>query len=248
MNVLISIADVKMSAILHEFFKDRGYEVLVESNPRKAIDIIRDKGTLLNNRRREVEHPRAAGISSRKSATQRAATNPIFSPSSMETIPRRSPLCSMPASTITSLPPRTRKSLRARLLVAEKQALLIENRITTWKDLRKADERYRNLLELTNDGVCVIEDKKFQLVSRQLVDMLGYAVEEMLGSTFMDYIEQEDLPEIAYAYERHMSGERGLGIFEVSARRKDGSRVRLQLNSGVIGQDSDQAELVLSAT
>jgi PAS domain S-box-containing protein len=79
--------------------------------------------------------------------------------------------------------------------------------------LRASEERYRAIVETTNEGVWMIDaDHRTTYVNRRMAEMLGYAVDEMLGRPVADFA----LNEVA------IGGKRRVVVF----RRKDGSELR----------------------
>jgi PAS domain S-box-containing protein len=58
--------------------------------------------------------------------------------------------------------------------------------------LRASEERYRNIVETTSEGVWMIDaDHRTTYVNRRMAEMLGYSVEEMLGRPVADFTPAE---------------------------------------------------------
>jgi PAS domain S-box-containing protein len=84
--------------------------------------------------------------------------------------------------------------------------------------LRATEERNRQIVETANDGIWMLDaEGKTTFVNQRLADMLGYEVDEMLGRTMFDFIDDEGF---AAAAESFASDAGRLGI---RYRRKDGS-------------------------
>ena len=66
----------------------------------------------------------------------------------------------------------------------------ITNRKLAEQALQKSEEKYRNIVEAAQEGIWVLDKKhKTRYVNKRLAEMLGYTVEEMIGSLpfcFMD--------------------------------------------------------------
>jgi PAS domain S-box-containing protein len=88
--------------------------------------------------------------------------------------------------------------------------------------LQKSEEKYRNIVETANEGIWEIDDQTCTTyVNQKMADLLGYTVEEMIGTSSYDYIDQADktLADSRLAsrkVEKH-------GQTEFKFRRKDGS-------------------------
>jgi PAS domain S-box-containing protein len=82
--------------------------------------------------------------------------------------------------------------------------------------LRASEQRYRNILETTTEGVWMIDaDHRTTYVNRRMAEMLGYTVAEMLGRPV------EDFTPVAAEVERAHAGE----AREVCYRRRDGTEM-----------------------
>jgi PAS domain S-box-containing protein len=89
----------------------------------------------------------------------------------------------------------------------------ITERMRHERAVRASEERYRNLIETTTEGVWMIDgDHRTTYVNRRMAEMLGYGAEEMLGRPVADFMEGGG-SELAS----------GGGAREVRYRRKDGS-------------------------
>ena len=61
------------------------------------------------------------------------------------------------------------------------------------KALRESEEKYRNLVERANDGVCIIQDKSVKYCNRRLAELWGGDVAEVIGRPFLDFVHPESL-------------------------------------------------------
>jgi PAS domain S-box-containing protein len=90
--------------------------------------------------------------------------------------------------------------------------------------LSESEEKYRNIVETANEGIWLIDnDVCTTYVNRQMAEMLGYTIEEMLGRPAFDFIFKDD---VSKAEERIAVRDRGTSESgEFSLRRKDGSAI-----------------------
>jgi PAS domain S-box-containing protein len=90
--------------------------------------------------------------------------------------------------------------------------------------LRASEERYRNIVETTSEGVWMIDaDHHTTYVNRRMAEMLGYTVEEMLGRPVQDFFARERRQQLESGLQR-----RRVGICETRELcylRKDGSEM-----------------------
>jgi PAS domain S-box-containing protein len=88
--------------------------------------------------------------------------------------------------------------------------------------LRASEERYRNIVETTSEGVWMIDaDHRTTYVNRRMAQMLGYTVEEMLGRPVSDFApvgRRRHLERSLASRRNGVSDQR-----EIAYQRKDGS-------------------------
>jgi PAS domain S-box-containing protein len=111
--------------------------------------------------------------------------------------------------------------------------------------LQESEEKYRSVVERANDGILIIQDFIVQYANQRLTEMWGGSVEEVIGTRFTDYLDPDELPKIAERYRRRMSGESVMLTYETVLRRKNGERMYVELNAGVITYQGKPADLVI---
>jgi len=130
----------------------------------------------------------------------------------------------------------------------EKRVKQLEKEVAEYKlvdeALQESEEKYRNLVERANDGVCIVQDEKLKYVNPRLVHILGYTIEELTGSSFVDYLVPEENPKVIDCYKRRMAGEDVIEIYETTLRHKNGSRIDIEINAGITNYMSRPADFV----
>jgi two-component system cell cycle sensor histidine kinase/response regulator CckA len=95
-------------------------------------------------------------------------------------------------------------------------------------ELRRSEERYRNLFEQTADGVVLIDEQgRISDVNPALAAFMGRSVEELRGTPWIDYI--DNLDEVPYRQPAY--ADPGAPVFERRLRRPDGSIVELEFHA-----------------
>jgi PAS domain S-box-containing protein len=75
--------------------------------------------------------------------------------------------------------------------------------------------------------------------------MAGYSVEEVIDKPFIDYFTPEEVPKVLDRYKRRMAGQSVTPIYETVLRHKNGSRVDVEVNAGIITYEGKPADFVL---
>ncbi|MGB4269470.1 MAG: PAS domain S-box protein, partial [Spirochaetota bacterium] len=94
------------------------------------------------------------------------------------------------------------------------------------------EEAYRNLVMLSNDLACIADLKttRFLLVNPSFTKTLGYSVEELTSTSFLDFVHPDDKEKtIQIIHEKLLNGKNVI-TFENRYRCKDGTYVWLDWN------------------
>jgi PAS domain S-box-containing protein len=110
--------------------------------------------------------------------------------------------------------------------------------------LRESEEKFRGIVELANVGIAIVLDARFRFVNQHWASMLGYTVEELLGTEFMPYCTPEERDRIVGYYTRRVRGEPAPTRYETAMLHKDGTRVYAEVSVGMIPYEGRQATFV----
>jgi diguanylate cyclase (GGDEF)-like protein/PAS domain S-box-containing protein len=106
-------------------------------------------------------------------------------------------------------------------------------------ELQESESRYRSIVESAQEGIGLIDlAGKFTFVNRRMGELLGLAVERLVGANAFELIDIESATTVRTRLAERQSGT--AGQYEVSSLRPDGSIVRL-LVSAAPQFDSDGA-------
>jgi two-component system, cell cycle sensor histidine kinase and response regulator CckA len=95
--------------------------------------------------------------------------------------------------------------------------------------LRESEERYRQIVETTSEGVWTIDAaSRTTFVNARMAEMLGYSIEEMLGRPVDEFV-VGPTPDIAAQLERRRPG--AVQQPETQLRRRDGSSLWVSLSN-----------------
>ncbi|MEA4906218.1 MAG: diguanylate cyclase [Anaerolineaceae bacterium] len=110
--------------------------------------------------------------------------------------------------------------------------------ITEQKELQAAlsdsEEKYRNLVERSNDGVAIVQDDYLRYINPQLAASLGYATQELLNRPFYALIAEEHRPLVADSLRRRRSGEAVPNRYEANLLHRDGQVLPVEINAGLM--------------
>jgi PAS domain S-box-containing protein len=112
-------------------------------------------------------------------------------------------------------------------------------------ELRESEEKYRNVVERANDGITIIQDGTVKYANPRLAEMWGGSVEEVIGTSFLDYVHPDARDQVAERYEQRMIGQEKLGRYEIALQRRDGSPLFAEINAALTTLAGRPADLVI---
>lgn len=153
---------------------------------------------------------------------------------------------------------------RDRLLqILEQQNQSLEAQVTQrTAELQQSKERFRNLVETSSDWVWEVDESGiYTYASPQIINLLGYTPEEVLGKTPFDLMPPEEAQRVLGEFIKFVSVQAPIQCLENTNRHKDGRLITLETSAvpifdttqqfcGYRGMDRDitsrkQAELAL---
>lgn len=89
-------------------------------------------------------------------------------------------------------------------------------------ELAESESKYRMLVEDINDGYFITRKGRIIFANKAFCDMHGYAVEEVIGRPYMDFVAPESRKDLARIYEERATGQ-APDQYIYMRLRKDGS-------------------------
>ncbi|MEI6292708.1 MAG: PAS domain S-box protein [Methanomicrobiales archaeon] len=109
--------------------------------------------------------------------------------------------------------------------------------------LRKSEEKYRHLIEHSNEAIVVVQDGMLKLVNHRTIDFTGYSEQELLSMQFSAFIHRDDRAMVVERYQKRMKGEEGPSRYAFRLISRDGSTRWVELSVVVIDWDGRPATL-----
>ncbi|MEI7650093.1 MAG: PAS domain S-box protein, partial [Methanomicrobiales archaeon] len=109
--------------------------------------------------------------------------------------------------------------------------------------LRKSEEKYRQLIELSNEVILVAQDGMLKLVNHRLIELLGYSEQELLSTPFPVFIHPDDRAMVVERYQKRLKCEEFPSRYSFRLNPKDGNTLWLEISAVVIDWDGRPATL-----
>ncbi len=105
--------------------------------------------------------------------------------------------------------------------------------------LRRSEEQYRRIVEVSYEGICLISaDLRVAFVNDRLAEMFGYTVEEMTGASI--FLFTDDIGRVEMEHRMRLTQQGNRGAREARYRRKDGSTVWTITSSASLVDEAGQ--------
>ena len=111
--------------------------------------------------------------------------------------------------------------------------------------LRENEEKYRSLVERANDGIVIIQDKLVKYINPRGTEILGYAVQEIVGTPFTNYIHPDEVQRVLSYYTQRIKGKRVPSKYESAVENKEGQKIPTEFNASVISYQGKAADMVI---
>jgi PAS domain S-box-containing protein len=93
--------------------------------------------------------------------------------------------------------------------------------------LAESEERYRTVIEHSNDGIAIVHDGRHLFVNRRFVEMFGYTdMDEIIGEPIIRLVHPDDRERVAEINDRRKKGERVPERYEFKGVTRDGGTLR----------------------
>ncbi|VVB88205.1 Methanogenesis regulatory histidine kinase FilI [uncultured archaeon] len=99
--------------------------------------------------------------------------------------------------------------------------------------LKESEERYRTIIEFSNDMIWTLDTEgRFLFFNKRSEEITGYKLEDWQGKSFAPLIEKDDLTKVIEVFHKTLGGEPQQ--YEVSVKKEDGINIILLVNTAPI--------------
>ena len=109
----------------------------------------------------------------------------------------------------------------------------ITDRKQAEKALVESEERYKSLIEQASDGIVIIQEGKITYANEALLKLSGFEADEMIGQSFLKFIEEDQLQTVKENYTKRMNAEPVPSIYESVIIHKEGHSLDVEFNAGL---------------
>lgn len=100
--------------------------------------------------------------------------------------------------------------------------------------LRESETKYSILVERAKDGVVIVLNGECKFTNRALAEILGYSINEIIGTSFLDLVSPESRDLVIQRYKERMAGVTTPPFDEFKLQCKDGSTKDVEVSVGIL--------------
>jgi len=112
------------------------------------------------------------------------------------------------------------------------------------EQLRDREEKYRNVVENSNECICILQDNAIKFINHQSHNLFGAQADDLTDTRFTEYIHPDELEKIRALYLSFMAGKEDEQRFETILMHRDGHARDVEMNVSVTSYDDRRAGLV----
>lgn len=109
--------------------------------------------------------------------------------------------------------------------------------------LREREERYRAVVENSNEVILVAQDGLIKFMNTKAMEITGYSRDELTSKPFTDFIHPDDRDMVIERYIERLKGEELPNTYPLRITNKDGGIKWMEINSALITWDRRPATL-----
>jgi len=110
-------------------------------------------------------------------------------------------------------------------------------------ELGESEEKYRHLIEHSDEAIVVAQDGMPKLVNHRTVELTGYSEQELLSMSFPAFIHPDDRAMVMERYQKRMKGEEVPSRYAFRLNPKDGSTRWVEIAVSKVDWDGRTATL-----
>jgi len=111
--------------------------------------------------------------------------------------------------------------------------------------LKESERKYSTIVENGNDGIVILQDGLVRFANSTMLAIIGYAEEETLGSSFIDFVSPTHRELVADRYKRRIAGEEVPNRYDVELLSKDHKRIPVEISASQIEYQGKMADLAI---
>ena len=111
--------------------------------------------------------------------------------------------------------------------------------------LREIEDKIHKVFDKAEGVITIIQDRLIKYVNHSIEELIGYTPEEIIGTSFENYIHPDVLPELNSLYLKRIAGEDIPNVYTTVIKHKDGSDVHIEIKASAVKYQGRLADLAI---
>jgi|GEM_PF-991001 len=111
--------------------------------------------------------------------------------------------------------------------------------------IKENEEKYKTLIESSNDSIFLMQNGKIVFVNKTLLKTSGFSKKELIGRSFMDFVAPDEKKKIALYYNKRTNKKHAPRRYESKAVLKSGKTIDVEVQIRTIKLQGKHAEYVI---
>jgi two-component system cell cycle sensor histidine kinase/response regulator CckA len=109
--------------------------------------------------------------------------------------------------------------------------------------LTRSEEKYRLLIEHSNDGILVVQDGHLKFFNRRVIEVTGFSEQELGAKPFIEFVYPEDRQNVFERYQQRVRGESVPSVYSFRIMTKGGELKWVQISAVRVVWEENPATL-----
>ena len=110
----------------------------------------------------------------------------------------------------------------------------ISERRRSEEALRESEEQYRNLVEMANDGIIIVQDDLVKYINPRFTEIFGFGADQNGQIFFKELIHPDELRVTLEYYRHHLEGKDIPAMYESALVHQQGQKIPVEFNVGIV--------------
>jgi PAS domain S-box-containing protein len=110
--------------------------------------------------------------------------------------------------------------------------------------LKESEERYRNLVDHSIDGIAIVQQGIIKFVNPGIEKITGFTASDVVGTHFIEYLHPDEVERVMEIYSRRMEGGKVPDTYETKIKTRSGEIKFAEINAWIDTYDDKPADLI----
>jgi PAS domain S-box-containing protein len=112
-------------------------------------------------------------------------------------------------------------------------------------EYQEQNDLFTNIFQKANEGIIVLREKTIMLANPKLCEMVNTPLQEIIGGEYTQFFRPDRVSEAVQNYERKLAGKSSFWVDRITASRRNGGDIDVEIVAAKISYEGEDAVLVV---